>query len=55
MSSSQTLFEGCSDKCRWAGAGPLSRELGHAQEKVKGGWAGLAPGELGFGPFASRN
>jgi hypothetical protein len=25
-------------------AGPVDRELGHAQERVKGGWAGLAPG-----------
>jgi hypothetical protein len=23
-------------------AGPISCELGHAQERVKGGWAGLA-------------
>jgi hypothetical protein len=24
--------------------GPVDRELGHTQERVKGGWAGLAPG-----------
>jgi hypothetical protein len=31
-------------KQRRAPAGPVGRELGHAQERVKGGWAGLAPG-----------
>jgi hypothetical protein len=35
-------------------AGPqldqLGHELGHALEKVKGGWAGLAPGWAGFRP-----
>jgi hypothetical protein len=25
-------------------AGPVGRELGHAQERVNGGWARLAPG-----------
>jgi hypothetical protein len=51
MSSLRTLFRSCSDQCCWAGAGPLGRELGHAQEKVKGGWAGLAPGWAGFQPI----
>jgi hypothetical protein len=44
MSSLRTLFRTCSDQCHWASARPLGRELGRAQEKLKGGWAGLAPG-----------
>jgi hypothetical protein len=31
-------------KQRRESAGPVDYELGHAQERVKGGWAGLAPG-----------
>jgi hypothetical protein len=48
---------GCAErKQRREPVGLVGRELGHAQERVKGGWAGLGwlQGELDFGPLPSR-
>jgi hypothetical protein len=47
---------GCVEmKQRREPVGPVGREMGRAQERVKGGWAGLGwqQGELGFGPLLS--